>query len=147
MSVGCCVCLILSSLLLCSLASASPVSATDRPAFALTDLYQILENLSVDEKLGGLDTLAEQAPGQVCLVSNSDEVELVVAGCIVSHTSIVFVSPAGQCALGDLSLLTSRVLSGSVESECHFASSDLALTKIDRSGQHHIVFNFASRGN
>jgi hypothetical protein len=111
-----------------------------QPEKSETELSRRLNALPVGESIKIGDVISLSQVSKVCLLSTDSDLEQKAEECSARVPSLVLVGPAGQCTLVDLSTVRSRILTGSLETECRPMSTDLSLSKFNRFGQHHIIF-------
>ena len=128
------------TLMISTYISSAPARADELFNLGTNQVSQVLEELPVDGIKPISDFITGSSVQKVCLVSTDTDIEVDAGGCDVNFPSLVAVSRSGQCSIVDLSPATSRILSGSIDVECRSMSQRLALTKIYRYGQTHIVF-------
>lgn len=132
--------LALSLRILCNSASAD-----DQLKFQHSELIDSIEALPVNEELRIQDFFLDRQISEVCLVSTDNRIEVVSNDCRVDTSSLVVSSHNQSCIEVDLSSLSARVLSGSIESSCHRMSSNLSIVKVERYGHLHIILNSAEQ--
>ena len=119
----------------------SASARADEPFILGADqVNQVLAELRVSSIKQISDFITGGDVQKLCLVSTDSSIEVDADGCDVESPSLVAVTGTGQCLIVDLSTTKSRILSGSIEVDCRAMSPSLAITKIDRFGQTHIVF-------
>ena len=126
------------TILMCQLPFAA--LADDPLNFDANRVIHMLEILPKDGVIAFRELVPNDGAQKFCLISNDTHMMLDVEGCNVSVPSLLSVSKSGECTMIDLSSLNSRILSGSIETECRPVSPSLALTKLNQFGQEHIVF-------
>lgn len=103
-------------------------------------IIQMLEEIPIGGSIPIESLISNAGIQEVCLVSTDTTLTLDEIGCDVNTPSLLAVSSSGKCSMIDLASLTSRILSGSIETECRPVSPSLAIGKIDRFAQKHIFF-------
>lgn len=128
------------ALMISTCLSSAPARANEPFILGADQVSQVLAELRVDSIKHISDFITGGDVQKLCLVSTDTGIEVDAGGCDVESPSLVAVTRTGQCLIVDLSREKSRILSGSIDVECRTMSPSLAITKIDRFGQTHIVF-------
>lgn len=112
-------------------------SPTDRA------VVELLRHLEGDRSIKIGELLEPLGVNEICLVASDLSSPLKVGNtdkCEVSIDALVLIERSGQCQIIDLSPVSARILSGSVESQCKPFSPRLTIQKVDRYGQQHLIF-------